>query len=124
MQYKTKADLIDRVTESVRTKIDGREKAIYKTDVRLIVDSIIEESRKIVIEGNPIMVRGLMTITLEDRPPTVVTSYFRGKVLKHLVGHTKAIKMTPCRSFKNAVRERFLEEDAKIDEKNLEEVLT
>lgn len=124
MRYKTKADLIEKITENVRKRINSRERAIYKTDVRHVVDALIEEGRNMVIEGDTLTVRGLLTISLQDRPPMVVTSHFGGKPTKHRIGHTKAIKICPCSSLKKAVKERYSSGEVKKDEKILEEVLT
>ncbi len=66
MRYKTKADLIEKITENVRKRINSRERTIYKTDVRHVVDALIEEGRNMVIEGDTLTVRGLLTISLQD----------------------------------------------------------
>jgi nucleoid DNA-binding protein len=107
MKSRTKADLVDRIATSVRSKIDTQERDIYKSDIKLIIDTFIEESRRIVLDGNSLTLRGLMTISLEDRPSLVVFSNFRGKSAQHVIGPSKAVKITPSQSFKNAVREKY-----------------
>jgi nucleoid DNA-binding protein len=107
MKRKTKKDIVERVTDNVRDKIDTRERDIYRSDVKRIINAFVEECRNMVIDGDSLVLRGFITICLEDRPPKVFFSKFRGKPSRHIVGPWKAIKITPGKSLKKAVRERY-----------------
>ncbi len=102
-----KEEMVDRVTENVSKKIDCKERTIFKKDIRVIIDALIEECYIAMLDGNTIVMRGFMTIGLEDRPPVVITSHFHKQSSKHYVCQTKALKIIPSRLFNNAVKERF-----------------